>query len=293
MTKDEYTITDVGNFIEYLFDNKERFAANNPLIENMQELNKRSGGLQPKKYTEHREKQKGIQAEQEELYIKIEEKVNNPIKEKGKEIAGLVFDYGVTDKNHLLGIFSTIGDISRQDIELISNYMDKYHEFKQAVNPAYTVSRDALDWFFGEVYSTYIKGNPYGIEVKNKHVFEPDVLEQGSSKQPTLPKELQTDKAKELFDKAIQAGVIAKDNDLYKWNFERYTGQLLAYFSQRASHYLNLSKRADKDGNNTVNWRAFEICFNRKKIISFKNDWMKANTKFTPNGYEKIDKLFD
>lgn len=109
----------------------------------------------------------------------------------------------------------------------------------------------------------------------------------------TLPTELQTDTAKQLFQKAIQAGMIAQENNLYKWNFEQYTGQLLAYFCQRASHYLDLSKRTDRDGNKTINWKVFEKAFGVKNIISYKNDFMKIYTKFTPNRYENIDKLFD
>lgn len=107
------------------------------------------------------------------------------------------------------------------------------------------------------------------------------------------PKELQTDKAKELLNKAITAGFVSLDSNLYQWNFESYTGQLLAYFCERASHYLNLSKRTDKDGNKTVNWKVFEKAFNVKNIKSYKNDWMKVNTKFTPKGYDEIDKLFE
>lgn len=108
-----------------------------------------------------------------------------------------------------------------------------------------------------------------------------------------IPRELQSNKATQLLNKAIAGGFITKDNNLYKWNFEQYTGQLLAYFCQKASNFLELSRRTDTNGNMTVSWKPFEKAFGVEKIISYKNDWMKWNTKFTPNGHEKIDKLFN
>ena len=51
--------------------------------------------------------------------------------------------------------------------------------------------------------------------------------------------------------------------------------------------------KLDKDGNNTINWKVFENLFGIPKIKDAKYSWLKLNTKFTPNGYDKIDKVFD
>lgn len=106
-----------------------------------------------------------------------------------------------------------------------------------------------------------------------------------------LPKELQTDEAKALFQKAIQLGFVEQDGNLYKWKGD--TKQGLSYFAERASEKLNLSKKLDKDGNMTVNWKVFETAFDVSNLKNAKNDWMKYNIKFTPNGYEKIEAIFD
>lgn len=138
----------------------------------------------------------------------------------------------------------------------------------------------------------YLYSTEIGQAVQN-HIFNKKQLENSDKTTNELPKELQSERAQELFNKAIKAGFITMQKNTYEWNFEDYTGQLLAYFCDKASHYLNLSKRTDRDGNPTVSWKVFEKAFDVKNIISYKNNWMKVNTKFTPNGYEKIDKLFD
>ncbi len=140
--------------------------------------------------------------------------------------------------------------------------------------------------------SRYLYSTEIGQIVQN-NLFPKQQPQANDYNTNTLPTELQTDKAKQLFQKAIKAGIITQENNLYKWNFGQYTGQLLAYFCQRASHYLDLSKRLDKNGNKTVSWKVFEKAFNVKNIISYKNNWLKCNTKFTPNGFKEIEKLFD
>ena len=109
----------------------------------------------------------------------------------------------------------------------------------------------------------------------------------------SLPAELSSNKATDIFKKAIENGFCTTKDNGYDWNFGKFTGQLLAYFCQVLSFHLNLSKRTDRYGNKTVSWKPFEIAFKVKNIKSYKNDWMKYNTKFTPTGYELIDKIFE
>ena len=107
-----------------------------------------------------------------------------------------------------------------------------------------------------------------------------------------MPEELNTQQANNLFAKAIEAGFVEKTNEGYRW--KGATKQLLAYFVERASIYLNLRVgKLDKDDNQTISWQPFNKVFGVKDIKRYKNDWMKLNHKFTPKGYENIDKIFD
>lgn len=126
---------------------------------------------------------------------------------------------------------------------------------------------------------------------KLKCMNRDNVIEDNNS--TSLPAELSSNKATEIFQKAITAGFCIANENRYNWNFEKFTGQLLAYFCQVLSCYLNLSKKIDRDGKKTVSWKPFEIAFDVKNIKSYKNDWMKYNTMFTPKGYEQIDKIFE
>lgn len=107
-----------------------------------------------------------------------------------------------------------------------------------------------------------------------------------------LPKELDNDKAKALFDKAERSEFISKNGSLYKWNKSKEnTYQLLAYFCEKMSQFLNLGK-TDANGNPTTSWKPFERLFGIDNIKGYKNDWLRINLTFNPVGYEKIDALF-
>lgn len=104
-----------------------------------------------------------------------------------------------------------------------------------------------------------------------------------------LPTVLEHEDAKAIFARAESAGLIKVSGLSYEW--KGGTKQLLAYFAEKVSIKLNLSKKLDKDGKKTINWRVFEIVFDVKNLKDAKNDWLKYNTKFTPNGFEEIDKI--
>lgn len=104
------------------------------------------------------------------------------------------------------------------------------------------------------------------------------------NKQATIPKELNTEKAKALIQKAIQKGLC--DNN-YKWLKSK---ALLAYFADRASEHLNLGKGKYGDKIKT-SWKPFETLFNAKGLSGAKNDYQKTGT--LPDGYEIVDKLFE
>lgn len=104
-----------------------------------------------------------------------------------------------------------------------------------------------------------------------------------------LPDVLNTDEAKKVFLKAIQAGLMSKEGTRYKWND---TKQLLAYFAEKMSDKFSMEKRLNNKGEKMTSWKPFENMFGIKGLKDAKQDWLKTNTKFTPTGYEKVDALF-
>ena len=108
-----------------------------------------------------------------------------------------------------------------------------------------------------------------------------------------VPQCLQTEEAKKILLEAVKNGLILLSNNQYRWNYNKYNGQLLAYFCEKSSFYLGLSKKVDKEGKQTVSWKPFETLFNTKNIKSYKNDHLKDNYMFRPKDYEQVDKLFN
>lgn len=106
-----------------------------------------------------------------------------------------------------------------------------------------------------------------------------------------IPKELDTPEARKIFDKAIDAGLIKRSdklNAVYMWQDEK---QLLAYFAEKMSLRFNLGKI--RNGEQTINWKIFQSIFNVSNIKGAKYDDMKDKFKFSPPGYEIVDKLFE
>lgn len=103
---------------------------------------------------------------------------------------------------------------------------------------------------------------------------------------PELPKELNTDKARGLIAKAVEAGYITVEAGQYKWNGEKV---LLAYFAVKATTYLGLKKNY----NAYACWKPFERLFNVANLKEAKADYEKYHSDFHPTGYEKIDTLFE
>lgn len=154
--------------------------------------------------------------------------------------------------------------------------------------------------YLGDIPETYLTNTwkdfvkewkPKFEQLRDRAKFKADNMKQQSPELQQIPKELQTDKAKALFQKAISAGLVESNGGYYKWIGG--TGQLLAYFTEKANKYLNLKSKLDSNGNQTINWKAFEIAFNTPGLKNKKQDWMKLNLKFTPSGYEKVDMIFD
>lgn len=107
----------------------------------------------------------------------------------------------------------------------------------------------------------------------------------------SIPEELDTPEARKIFDKAIDAGLIKRSdklNAVYMWQDEK---QLLAYFAEKMSLRFNLGKI--RNGEQTINWIIFQSIFNVSNLKGAKYDDMKDKFKFSPPGYEIVDKLFE
>lgn len=114
-----------------------------------------------------------------------------------------------------------------------------------------------------------------------------------------IPKELNTDKAKQLLERAVKAGLI-DDTNGYKW-LESDT--LLAYFVEKSSDYLGLSKgeyqsvegKNKTESKKRISWKPFEALFKLKggKLRNDKKNYYLKENDWLPTGHEKIDALFD
>lgn len=106
-----------------------------------------------------------------------------------------------------------------------------------------------------------------------------------------LPKELQIDEAKKIFERAIDAGFMTITSNGAKWNKEK---QLLAYFASKMSDMFNLQKRvSDATGNNQISWKPFEEFFCVKDLRTARANCMKSHGGcFEPDKSKEIDKLF-
>lgn len=134
----------------------------------------------------------------------------------------------------------------------------------------------------------------------NKHVAPKPPLGQSeqASKEPTptasderpiaiqMPTELNTDRAKEIFAKAVEAGLMSKD---YEWLASK---SLLACFCREMSVKLDLGKAYNSDGQKRLVWKPFEQLFNAKKgsLRASFNDIQKTGQN--PIGIEKINAIF-
>ena len=108
--------------------------------------------------------------------------------------------------------------------------------------------------------------------VEERILTLPDVKEK--HKQLSIPVELDTPEARELFDKAIQAGFI---NSVYSFNGTRYQ---MAYFAEKASEHLKLKSK----------WKPFTQLWNYEYFAQSRRE---SKERF---GYvdkqDEIDKIF-
>lgn len=135
----------------------------------------------------------------------------------------------------------------------------------------------------------------YNIVEAEKHaaIQEPQPTKQQEPQRELkdiLPKELNTDEALAIFKKGVEADLIEITPNGLKW---KKTKQLLAYFAEKMSNKFHLSRKLDKDGNETIDWRTFETIFAERKgsLKQAKQNWMRIYTNFRPTDCEKVDAI--
>ena len=102
-----------------------------------------------------------------------------------------------------------------------------------------------------------------------------------------LPDQLNTDEAKQYFEKAIGLGLM---DNCYRW---KKGLQMLSCFAREMSLKLNLNKSTNSDGTKRISWKPFEILFGieKGKLRSNYNDIQKTGQ--SPYESDLIDKIFE
>ena len=118
----------------------------------------------------------------------------------------------------------------------------------------------------------------FGLEIT------PDDKGDIENKPAPIPTEIQTEEARLILDKAISLGLC--DNE-YHW---KKTNSLLAYFSDCACEYLNLSK-AEQDGRKKTYWKPFETLFGVSGLANYKNTYTNKTGKL-PTDHEIVESIF-
>lgn len=113
----------------------------------------------------------------------------------------------------------------------------------------------------------------------------------GSMDAPELPKELDNDRARLLFKKAVAAGLMEPDGNGYKW-LQPSTNRLLAYFLGKVycddSTYIDsVTKEEFVKRGSSYFPAAVESFFDRKNIGT-----ARLQLERLPSGHELVDRLF-
>ncbi len=104
---------------------------------------------------------------------------------------------------------------------------------------------------------------------------------------PIIPQELASQKARAIFNKAIEVGLMRQEGEGFKWVA---TKRLLAYFADRMSEHLNIGKGMLTDGRIKTSWKPFEDMFQEKGLSVAKKDYQREGQ--LPIGSDKVDSFF-
>ncbi len=116
-----------------------------------------------------------------------------------------------------------------------------------------------------------------------------------------IPHELNKPEGRTLLQRVIDAGFCDEN---YNWDSNKWkkgkSRLALACFAYRASVYLNLSTKTNKNGESTTNWQPFETLLtyqgkaeSKNKLMQAKKDFMSTHNLFDPEEMDNIDNLFN
>lgn len=124
---------------------------------------------------------------------------------------------------------------------------------------------------------------------------ESDIEESAKANQTKMPVELDTPKARKLFEEAAKAGFITIDGDCYKWKGSK---DLCAYFCECASEYLQLKVKDMMDmrsshptGIRATSWKPFEQLLGYKNLRLCKSKYKELEKP--PIGHHEVDRFFN
>lgn len=214
-----------------------------------------------------------------EMYLFIQQKSNNFNHDL---LEYLIFDirthpvqYAMKINDDFIDLYDV--DLSKSNLKLSSKPGEKLHE---------AIERDMNDNKELILYSDQIiVFSKIAEELYLKHSKKNTHQKKNSSDKfcSELPAELKTDKAKEIFSRAIAAGFIAETEISYVWKGQKNE---LAYFAELMSKYLNLSH-----GDKNNSFKPFEITFGINGLCRVANDYKKIGK--VPARHKMLDALFE
>ena len=138
------------------------------------------------------------------------------------------------------------------------------------------------DLYFAEVekVSGLVQENIRGMKTDLLNVF-------GDNQDQLTAQELLTDEAKELFERAVNKGLISADGDKYKWID---TASLYGYFVDKTSDFLNI-----RYSNNRVPWKKYKAMISNHSVLLVTarqavNDYTNKELP-PPEGDDKVDDI--
>lgn len=181
------------------------------------------------------------------------------------------------------GISTILDRMEKLDIELSGYLIEKMKELirkepaiMKKINGKITPTVAEEGFFMAKIFL------PYLLNTNNINMFMP----QKTDIKNDFPDELNTDKAKDLINKAIEFGLCRGYNGKYEW---LKTNRLLAYFAEQASGYLKLGK-GEYRGAAKTSWAPFEKLFQVEGLCNSNGVGKSQGTR--PRGKNIVDKLF-
>ena len=189
-------------------------------------------------------------------------------------------EYDTIERMVMMGV--SLGLISRDEKNEVFAYIDETYKadtFYEPFDVDFSNGQIRIPYTLNNLKS-FLKQREWEIDLRKKENCK------AAPKASLFPKELDSDAAHKLIEKAIDRGFIVVEKGCYKWTGEKV---LLAYFATKATAYLSLKKREGA----YASWKPFETLLGEKNLKNAKTDYEKYHAEFYPSGAECIDTLFE